>query len=146
MRNLLPLFIIFLLSSCGKYTCEDFKTGEYAYADTAYADVKISRTITGQRAFTIQTKDGKEQLTKDIGEQTEVMTRNGTEVIDVYDVIWDGPCSYTMVFKSTSSHKDQFHTKYDTIRTTIKEITKKGYIFQAHLYEENPIGELIKID
>lgn len=138
--------MILLFSSCMEYTCEDFRTGEFVYSDTAYADVKISRKLTGERDFTIKTKDGKVKITKAIGEQTEIMKRNGREVSDVYDVIWDGPCTYTLVFRSTSSQKDQFHTKYDTIRTRIMEITKDGYIFEAHLYDESPKGELIKLD
>lgn len=113
------------LASCTRYTCEDFKTGEYRYADENFEDVKVIRTET---------------------EQTEYSQRNGKDVEDVYSIIWDGPCSHNLVFKSTNSEVDQFHTKYDTIRVRIVEITDKGYIFETFLNGKNPSGELIKVN
>ena len=135
-----------LLASCGNYTCEDFKSGEFVYADTAYKDVKIIRTLTGEQEFQVKTEKGTETIVKEIGEQTEMMKRDGRDVTDVYTVIWDGPCSYTLVFKSTSSQVDQFHTKYDTIRTRIMETNRKGYVFQSKLYGQSLQGELHLVD
>lgn len=146
MRYLLLFSIILFLSSCSNYTCEDFRTGSYVYSDTAFKDVKISRTLTGEEEFKVKTSKGVEDITKEVGEQTEQMVREGRDVTDVYTIIWDGPCSYTLVFKSTSSQVDQFHTKYDTIRTQIIEPTRKGYVFQSNLYGESLTGELLKVE
>ncbi|NND93566.1 MAG: hypothetical protein HKN45_01805 [Flavobacteriales bacterium] len=146
MRHILIFSLIGFFSSCTKYSCDDFRTGNYVYSDTAFADVRISRTLTGEQDFKVTTSRGTETITKQIGEQTEKMTRDGRDVTDVYSVIWDGPCSYTLVFKSTSSQVDQFHTKYDTIRTQILEPTRKGYSFESRLYGERLQGELIKVE
>ena len=112
------------MESCTRYTCEDFKTGEYRYADENFKDVRVTRTET---------------------EQTEYSQRNGKDVADIYSIVWDGPCSHNLIFKSTNSEVDQFHTKYDTIRVRIVEITDKGYVFETFLNGQNPSGELIKV-
>ncbi|NNC84067.1 MAG: hypothetical protein HKN79_10865 [Flavobacteriales bacterium] len=146
MRIILIVSSLLLLIACGDYTCEDFRTGEYRYTDTAYKEVKITRTLTGEQEFEVRTAKGVEKITKEVGEQTETMTRDGRQVEDVYTIIWDGPCSYTLVFKSTSSQVDQFHTQYDTIRTRILETNRKGYVFQTHLFGQTLQGELEKVD
>ncbi len=146
MRLTLIISTLILLSSCSNYTCEDFRTGNYVYSDTAFADVTISRTLTGEHVFEVKTNKGVEKINKQIGEQTEQMKREGRDVTDVYTIIWDGPCSYTLVFKSTSSQIDQFHTRYDTIRTQIIETTRSGYTFQSNLYGESLTGELLKVE
>jgi hypothetical protein len=114
-----------MLSSCTAYTCEDFKLGEYAYAEEAYKHVKIIRTASEQKEFQV---------------------RDGKQVEDTYSISWDGPCSYTLVFKATNSEVDQFHTQYDTIRVRIQEITNDGYVFETFLNGKNPRGEFIKIN
>jgi len=127
-RNRVPILLIIalvLLGSCRSYTCEDFKIGEYRYADDAFKDVKIIRTES---------------------EQKEYQVRDGKDVEDTYSISWEGPCSYTLVFKETNSEVDQFHTQYDTIKVRIQEITSDGYIFETFLNGKSPRGEFVKVE
>jgi len=143
MRHFLLITVVLIaLSSCANKSCEDFQTGNFRYTDEAYKDVKISRTVTGEREVEI---DGK-TIIKPVGTQSETMMREGREVTDIYDITWDGPCSYSIVFKSTNSQIDQFHTQYDTIRMKIIGIDGNKYQFEANLYDKNPVGELELID
>ncbi len=149
-KNLPDLFIALTLmlafASCRNYTCEDFKSGEYIYADSAFKDVEISRVLLGEREFIVRGKDGDKKMMKAVGEQTETMTRNSRRVSDVYTMIWDGPCTYSLVFKSTDSKKDQFHTQYDTIRVNVLDIDGDRFRVRAHLGNFNPEAELIKVN
>lgn len=122
---LLALLASSVLISCKSYTCEDFKIGEFKYADEAFKDVRILRSES---------------------EQKEYQIRDGKEVEDTYTIKWDGPCSYTLVFKETNSEVDQFHTQYDTIKVRIQEITDQGYIFETFLNGKSPRGEFIKVE
>lgn len=139
------LLIALMASSCKQYTCEDFQRGEYIYADTAYKDVFISRVLLGEREFIVSGKKGDQKMIKSVGEQTEVMMRNGRKVTDIYTMIWDGPCTYSLVFKSTDSKKDQFHTIYDTIRVNVLNIDGDRFRVRAQLGNRYPEAELIKV-
>lgn len=122
-----PLYIlgIVLLSACGSYTCEDFRTGEFRYSDPAFKDVVITR----------------DSLT-----QVEVKTEDGESVKDVYSIYWEGPCSYTLVMKESTHPNKQFHSKYDTIKVRIREITDDGYVFHTLLGGKEVEGEMILKD
>ena len=139
------IFCVLLTTSCTRYTCEDFKSGEYIYADTALKDMRISRVLLGEQEFIVGGKGVPRKMMKPIGEQTEVMMRDGREVTDIYSMIWDGPCTYSLVFKSTDSQKDLFHTKYDTIRVNVLEIDGDRFRVRAHLGNIYPEAELIKL-
>jgi hypothetical protein len=115
------------------------------YADTAYKEVRISRVLLGEREFIVSGEEGQRKMMKPVGEQTEIMMRNGHKVTDVYTMIWDGPCTYSLVFKSTDSQKDLFHTQYDTIRVNVLEIDGKRFRVRAHLGNLYPEAELIKV-
>jgi len=125
MKHLLLLMGLILLSSCGSYTCEDFRIGEFRYSDPSFQDVVITR----------------DSLT-----QVEVKTEAGESVKDVYSIYWDGPCSYTLVMKESSHPSKQFHSKYDTIKVRIREITDDGYIFHTLLGGKEVEGEMILND
>jgi len=126
MRLALSIIGLLLLASCSRqYTCDDFKTGTYTIADEGFEQVTITRTET---------------------EQVEQSTAEGNTYRDVYKIIWDGTCSYQLVFKSTDNMARMPFSKYDTISSKIVEIRDDGYLFETVVFDERPTGYLIKQD
>jgi len=151
MKNyLLFLFgaigICLFSSSCKEYTCEDFKTGNYVFADTAFSNMSLSRTLTGTQDFDVLSKGEWVRMTKEVGEQIEVEVKDGKSITKKQTIIWDGPCSYSLVFKETDSPKDVYETKYDTFRVSITNIEKNEYDFRARVANQHVDGRLIKVE
>lgn len=126
LNTLLPLLTIVLFASCSRqYTCDDFKTGTYVFDDETFKHVTITRTET---------------------EQIEQSVEPGKEYRDVYEIIWDGSCSYSLVFKETDNLDRLPFSKYDTITSRIIEIVDDGYRFETAVFDIKPTGYLIKKD
>lgn len=105
MRKLVfILFSVYSLSAFGQEkSCSDFKTGKFQYANTAYADWKITRTST---------------------EQIETNTATGLVIHN--DVIWTSDCEFTLTCTKVSQTKYK-HAIGKVFKVVIIETSNDGY-------------------
>jgi hypothetical protein len=126
MKLLQIATLIFLLTNCSQgYNCEDFKTGTYKFAEPEFSEVTVTRSAS---------------------EQIETSTKAGEEYRDVYEILWNGTCSYQLVFKSTDNIDRMPFSKFDTISASIIEIVEDGYIYETEIFNQRPRGHFIKVD
>lgn len=105
MRKLVfVLFSIFSLSTFGQDTsCSDFKTGEFRYANAAYADWKITRTAT---------------------EQIETNTATGLVIHNT--IRWVTDCELTLTCSKVSQTRYK-HAVGKVFKVVIIETSNDGY-------------------
>ena len=107
MKWIYSILAVGFLTSCAPPECADFRTGTFAYADTTFKDIKITRTSDQQ-----------------------IETSSADNYRDVYHVIWTDDCHYRLILQETNNKERMPFTNLDTMNVFISDFTKKGYVFE----------------